>query len=196
MLSNMTNNNHNSIEPKVLISLHRLGFKLVPLSENHKPVIEWSSIYNNSEYWNIQKFNDPKEYSKFKNVVSTVGKSHLRDSENNDLFIQVLDVDSEPVYNKLNTTIDQLNINSTLKSKIIVFLVDDLKISENQFLNLTLLDVFKKHTFVTKTKKSFGRLRENCNGSGEFRNQSAARLKHYKFPLGYIVGTPRLIYPP
>jgi len=152
----MTNNNHNSIEPKVLISLHRLGFKLVPLSENHKPVIEWSSIYNNSEYWNIQKFNDPKEYSKFKNVVSTVGKSHLRDSENNDLFIQVLDVDSEPVYNKLNTTIDQLNINSTLKSKIIVFLVDDLKISENQFLNLTLLDVFKKHTFVTKTKKSFG----------------------------------------
>ncbi|HXS60640.1 MAG TPA: hypothetical protein VN703_07520, partial [Candidatus Sulfopaludibacter sp.] len=90
----MTNNNHNSIEPKVLISLHRLGFKLVPLSENHKPVIEWSSIYNNSEYWNIQKFNDPKEYSKFKNVVSTVGKSHLRDSENNDLFIQVLDVDS------------------------------------------------------------------------------------------------------
>ena len=138
MLSNMTNNNHNSIEPKVLISLHRLGFKLVALSENHKPVIEWSSIYNNSEYWNIQKFNDPKEYSKFKNVVSTVGKSHLRDSENNDLFIQVLDVDSEPVYNKLNTTIDQLNINSTLKSKIIVFLVDDLKISENQFLNLTL----------------------------------------------------------
>src|SRR6476659_4136528 len=156
MMDSVDYNEIHAIDSKTLTSLYNIGFKLVPLSDNHKPTVEWTLIYNNPDYWHIDKFNDPKEYPKFDNVASTLGKSHLRDSENNDLFLQVLDVDSENVYNILNTPIFQLNINSTLKTSINNLLINDLKVSENQFSNLTLLDIFKKHTFVTKTRKPFG----------------------------------------
>ena len=146
----------NNIDSDTLNTLHKIGFKLVPLSANHIPSIEWSSIYENSEYWEIHKFNDSIVCSNFKNVASALGKSHIKDPDNNDLFIQVLDVDSEYVYNILDTPIAQLNTHPILKSKIHNFLIDDAGISENELSNLTLIDVLKNYTFVTKTRKPFG----------------------------------------
>ena len=106
-----------------------MGFKLVPLSENNTPVIKWSPIYDNPDYWQIDQFNDSTECSKFKNVASTVGKSHIRDSDNNELFIQVLDVDSEYVHNIITTPIIQLKCSQETKSKICSFLIESLGIS-------------------------------------------------------------------
>src|SRR6476661_3590315 len=84
------NNNHSETIPSsYLISLYDLGFKLVPLSENHIPAIkEWGPIYDNPDYWNKERFNDPTEHSRFTNVASTVGITHIKDSpENKDLYI-------------------------------------------------------------------------------------------------------------
>jgi replicative DNA helicase Mcm len=156
LLSTTNNKNNHYIKPTTLISLYELGFKLVPLSENHRPVIEWSNIYDNIDYWKIDKFNDIIEYSKFKNVAATLGKSHIKDSKNNDLFIQVLDVDSEHVYNILSKPIVHLNTNPILKSRNHNFICDNLGIAENEFSNLTLIDAFKKCTYVTKTRKPYG----------------------------------------
>src|SRR4051794_24918849 len=93
--------NNNYLKPSSLISLHKAGFKLVPLAENHTPSISWSPIYENPDYWSIEKLQEHDTYSKFISVASATGKTHIKDSDNKELFIQVLDVDSEPVYNIL-----------------------------------------------------------------------------------------------
>ena len=157
----MTSSNNNikipsNIEATTLISLYKIGFKIVPLSENHKPVIEWGTIYENPNYWKKDSLKIPEKCKDFKNVASTLGKSHLNDMDNKELFIQVLDCDSEYVYDTITKPIGQLNTSSILQSKICSFLIDGLGISENEFVSLTLLDVFKKNTFVTKTRKPHG----------------------------------------
>src|SRR3954463_5525758 len=94
------NNHSKTIPSSHLMTLYDLGFKLVPLSENHVPAIkEWSPIYDNPDYWTKERFNEPIEHSRFTNVASTVGITHIKDSvENKDLYLQVLDVDSQYVY--------------------------------------------------------------------------------------------------
>jgi hypothetical protein len=42
-----------------LVSLHKVGFKLVPLDINHEHYADWSPIYNNADYWHPNSFNDP-----------------------------------------------------------------------------------------------------------------------------------------
>jgi hypothetical protein len=60
--SNASNNYSKTISSSDLIDLYDLGFKLVPLSENHVPAIkEWSPIYDNPDYWTKERFNDPIE---------------------------------------------------------------------------------------------------------------------------------------
>jgi hypothetical protein len=125
LLSSSTKTNDNypdRITPTILVSLYEMGFKLVPLSENNTPVIGWSPIYDNSDYWQKEKFNDSTECSKFKNVASTVGKSHIKGSDNKELFIQVLDIDSEYVHHLITTPIIQLNCGQETKSKVYGFL--------------------------------------------------------------------------
>ena len=94
-----------NIDSDTLNMLYRIGFKLVPLSINHIPSMEWSVIYKNPQYWKIEILNDPIESSKFKNVASTVGNTHIKDLKGNELFIQVLDADSEHVYEILHTSL-------------------------------------------------------------------------------------------
>jgi hypothetical protein len=159
LLSSSTKTNDNypdRITPTILVSLYEMGFKLVPLSENNTPVIGWSPIYDNSDYWQKEKFNDSTECSKFKNVASTVGKSHIKGSDNKELFIQVLDIDSEYVHHLITTPIIQLNCGQETKSKVYGFLNESLGLSENEIANLAILDVLKKQTFVTKTRKHHG----------------------------------------
>jgi len=92
------------ISPEILIQYHKMGFKVVPLLDNHVPVNEWTPIYDNPNYWNVKDFEDPKICSKFKNVATTFGKTHIRDSEDRELYLQALDLS----LNEQNTNIDIL----------------------------------------------------------------------------------------
>lgn len=111
------NNNPNSsnISPKDLNNLKELGFKLVPLGENDQPSMKWGIIYYNPNYWKLDSFKDPMICSNFKNIATALGKTHLKDTNNDDLFIQALDIDSEHVYHILTTSINQLKTSSNLK---------------------------------------------------------------------------------
>src|SRR4051812_1839485 len=110
-MTSFTNNN-NYLNPSTLLPLHKAGFKLVPLAENHQPSISWTPIYENPDYWSIEKLEAPDTYSKFINVASTAGKTHIKDSDNKDLYIQVLDVDSQYVLDVISTPISQLTNSS------------------------------------------------------------------------------------
>ncbi len=97
----MTTEVHNTgIRPAQLIELYKIGFKLVPLAGDSTPVIPWTPIYEDPNYWTQERL--IQEASKFKNGVATVfGKTHLQDSEGNNLYLHELDIDSKEVYDRL-----------------------------------------------------------------------------------------------
>ena len=72
------------------------GFKQVPLSLEHRPVIDWTPIYENSNFWSLESL--VSESPKFKNVATVFGKTHVKDSEGRDLYLNGFDGDSEYVY--------------------------------------------------------------------------------------------------
>jgi hypothetical protein len=67
--------NNNSIRPAVLLCLHNIGFKLVPLAEDSKTpcVPSTNEIYNNPDYWNAEKL--VQESYKFRNAATLFGKT-------------------------------------------------------------------------------------------------------------------------
>ena len=140
------------------LSLYKLGFKLVLLDNNHEHDDELSTIVDNPDYWLQDSFNDPTVCSRFANVASALGKTHLKDSENKELYLQVLDTDSDYVYNIVSTPFAQLiTVSDTVKKNIYDLLnnVGGIK-NESQYSKLTLLEICKRLTFVTKTKKANG----------------------------------------
>ncbi|HEX5186839.1 MAG TPA: hypothetical protein VFV86_08110, partial [Nitrososphaeraceae archaeon] len=151
----VNNNGGDNIRPEILTSLWKLGFKLVPLSYNHTPSTKWTPIYDEINYWKEDSFCNLQIQKQFINVASTFGRTHFKDSEDDTLFIQAIDVDSESVLNLLNATVGELYITKKLRP-----VLDELmKLSGtaiDHFMNFPLLDLFKKITFVTKTKKSYG----------------------------------------
>ncbi|ALI35432.1 MCM2/3/5 family protein [Candidatus Nitrosocosmicus oleophilus] len=153
----MSTNNSNSykISSEILNSLWKAGFKPVPLSYEGIPTTQWTPIYDNDGYWEEADFKDPNVYMKFVNVASTFGRTHLKDSTNYELFIQALDIDSENVFNLLNVPIKNLYAFEKVNT-----LLDDLMNQSNtsryEFMNLRLMDLCKKITFVTKTRKPYG----------------------------------------
>jgi hypothetical protein len=94
-----------SIRPAILVQLHKLGFKLVPLSFNHIPVVDWTPIYENPEYWSEEKL--IAKWPIFEKVATTFGKTHVKDSDGKDLYLNELDCDSERVYKILATPIEK-----------------------------------------------------------------------------------------
>jgi len=137
------------ISPAILVQHHKMGFKQVPLSADNEVVISWTPIYENPNYWTLERLADPAEYSRFVNVATVFGKTHAKDKHGSDLFINCLDADCEFVYNTLITPVEQLSwINAVLKSKI-----------QNAISKIgitSLLDYLKLVTCVVKTKKSYG----------------------------------------
>lgn len=147
----------NHIKQEVLDNLDKIGFKLVPLSENHTPVVdEWTPIHENPNYWKLEDFNDPSVYLKFRNVASSLGKTHLKDNEGNDLYIQVLDIDSEKAFNLINTPISQLREYKKLGARFYSIFENSWSISEKEFSEFTIFDILKMFTFITKTRKKPG----------------------------------------
>ncbi|PWU80464.1 MAG: hypothetical protein DLM72_12080 [Candidatus Nitrosopolaris wilkensis] len=115
-----------------LIRLHKIGFKLIPLKDDGKtPAIKSTNeVYHNRNYWTDEKI--AREYSKFKNVATTFGKTHRKDPESNDLYLNEIDIDSKEVFDRLA--------------------VVKVRESEHFFLN----DMCKL-TYVVKTRKKWGR---------------------------------------
>ena len=94
-----TEEQNTSICPAQLIELHQIGFKLVPLGKDGKPVMSWTPIYDNPEYWTPDKL--VQDASKFSNGVATVfGKTSIKD-EKGPLYLYALDIDSDEVYKTL-----------------------------------------------------------------------------------------------
>ncbi|MGD9674010.1 MAG: hypothetical protein AB7U98_11095 [Candidatus Nitrosocosmicus sp.] len=139
-----------------LANLYKIGFKPVALYENHGPVDEWTPIFRDPHYWKLEDFNDHRVCSKFKNVASTLGKTHIQDSKGNDLYIQVLDIDSENAFRLINTPIAQLTDYAKLGSKFHSIFVNSWDVAEKEFSDFTILDILKMFTYVTKTRKEHG----------------------------------------
>jgi hypothetical protein len=155
MFSNLTSTaddgNAGNIQPATLIQLHNLGFKLVPLSLEHHPVIEWTPIYEDPNFWSLETI--VTESPKFQNVATVFGKTHIKDSEARDLYLNDLDCDSEPVYKILTTPIQEIS-DPLLKSKL-----QDLFSKYGVHLltaEKSLLECLKEITVVVKTRKPYG----------------------------------------
>ena len=83
-----------------LIQYLKIGLKPVPLNElsNH-PKISWGEIYNNPNFWSIEKLTD--QGNEFYNVATTFGETPLRDLHERKLFLHCLDIDSEEALKKV-----------------------------------------------------------------------------------------------
>jgi hypothetical protein len=131
---NLEQDANKSCEPKVLFedlqNLDRVGFKLIPLREDSvtPSVQSTNDIYNNSEYWTEKKLQ--KDHHLFYNVATALGKSHVKDESGKNLFLNVIDIDSDAVSTRLAII---------PKGK-----------------DVCLIDELFKSTFVVKTKKRFG----------------------------------------
>lgn len=40
-----------NIRPATLVELHKPGFKLIALSSDHKPMVPWTQIYDDPNFW-------------------------------------------------------------------------------------------------------------------------------------------------
>ncbi|MGC1932706.1 MAG: hypothetical protein WA667_27345 [Candidatus Nitrosopolaris sp.] len=111
----------------------------------------WTSIYEDPDFWSAEKL--ITECSKFKNVATVFGKTHVKDSEGRDLYLNGLDCDSERVYKILTTPIEEIP-DSLLKSKL-----QDL-LSKSEVPTTTpkesLFGHIKERTVVVKTRKPCG----------------------------------------
>lgn len=114
-----------------LNDLYKLGFKLIPLRQDSKTpnISSTNDIYNNPKYWSEEKLRN--NHHLFYNVATVFGKSHIIDADGNDLYLNVLDVDSKNVFTRLAI------ISANGKQ---VYFIDELCNS----------------TFVTKTKRGHG----------------------------------------
>jgi hypothetical protein len=162
--STPTNNNRQydnfkDVSSSDLLSLFKLGFKLVPLDNDHEHDTEMSLISYNPNYWHPDSFSDPTVCSRFVNVASALGKTHMIDPTNNkNLYLQVLDTDLDYVYNTVTTPLSQLIIKSDFIKDHIYNVLQSVGeiIDESHLSKLTVLEFCKKHTYVTKTKKENG----------------------------------------
>jgi hypothetical protein len=120
-----------SIQPDELSNLHDIGCKLIPLDENNREVEAWTPIYDNPNYWTSERL--AGEAYKFKNVATVFGKTHLKDQDGRDLYLNCLDIDSDNVYYRL---FDLENSNTKQR--------------------YSLIPTLQKVTIVAKTKKKNG----------------------------------------
>ena len=148
----MKKSNKDSIHPSILTYYRKLGLKVFPLSFNHKSAINWRNFYYDWYYWsNDDEFKELLKNSKIENVASVAG-GILRYSQRNDLrYLNVLVVDSQYAFDKLTAPLSKYLSNPILKSILDTSPIrKSLRTSKNDFSSLTLLDLLKKCTFVTK----------------------------------------------
>ena len=117
------NNSSSHISESILIQYYQMGFKLVPIGddgvtpnvsglltpeEQQKSIKESKNgkvepvnyIYNHPEFWNEERIE--REAYRFKNVATTLGKTHLKAEDGSTLYLNALDIDSEHVFTILS----------------------------------------------------------------------------------------------
>ena len=148
------NNSSNHISESILIQYFQMGFKLVPIGndgvtpnvngllipeeqlisikESKSGKVEPVNYINDHpEFWTEDRIK--KEAYRFKNVATLPGKTHLRTADGSPLYLNALDIDSEQVYTILG------------------------RLSGRDVKDFYFLDKSCKSTFVSKTKKKYGR---------------------------------------
>jgi hypothetical protein len=113
-----------------LITLRDAGFKVIPLDENDRPCEPWTPIYDDPNYWTVEKLNE--EVSKFRNVATCLGMTR-KDDQGSDLYLNCLDIDSDSVYK-------------------ILFNLENGRTGQQYSFIATAME----NTFVTKTRKPNG----------------------------------------
>lgn len=114
-----------------LTNLHALGFKLIPLAEDSKTpnIKSTNDIYADPSFWTPEKIEE--ENYRFKNVATTFGKTHVKDEQEKNLFLNECDIDSKEAFDRL----------AIVRAK-----------DKEHFF----IDELCKITFVIKTKKKHG----------------------------------------
>lgn len=148
------NNSSNHISESILIQYFKMGFKLVPIcddgvtpnvsglltpeeqlisiQESKSGKVESVNYINDHpEFWTEERLRI--EAYRFKNVATLPGKTRLETKDGNPLYLIILDIDSEPVF--------------TILCRLIG--------SDGK--DLYFIDRACKSTFVSKTKKIYGR---------------------------------------
>ena len=115
--------------------------------------MDWTPIHENPEYWPDEKL--IAKWPIFENVATAFGKTHVKDSDGKNLYLNEFDCDSEPVYKVLTTPIDEVS-DAGLKSKLLglcsKFEVQQMTAGRK----VSLLDILKEITVVVKTRKPYG----------------------------------------
>ncbi|HEX7031562.1 MAG TPA: hypothetical protein VF172_01040 [Nitrososphaera sp.] len=119
-----------TINRAYLQTLHKIGFKLVPLRRDGTPAVRWTEIREGWRLWDAKYLSE--NYHLFHNVAAAVGpapnepphypRSNGSPTERHFVFNAVLDIDGEAVYEKLKAHIER----------------------------------WKQETYVTKTRKPWG----------------------------------------
>lgn len=104
--SDRKKNNENLISVGTLLEYNTTGFKVVPLGADSKtPAVKSTNeIYDSPRYWTPEKIE--QEWHKFNNVATNFGKTHIKNENGEDLYLNVLDIDSDVV---LRILFDKLN---------------------------------------------------------------------------------------
>jgi hypothetical protein len=148
------NNSSNHISESILIQDHQMGFKLVPICEDgvtpnviglltpeereisiresksgKEEPINYINIH--PEFWTEERLR--REAHRFKNVATLPGKTRLKTKDGNPLYLNILDIDSESVFTILG------------------------RFTYKNGKDCYFIDMACKSTFVSKTKKKYGR---------------------------------------
>ena len=120
-----------SLPLEILLNLHSIGFKLVPLAKDSKtPTLSSTNdIYNNPDYWTPQKLET--EGYRFSNIGTTYGRTHIKDKQGKELYLNELDVDSNEVFTRLGIV----------------------RIQDKDYF---FIDEMRRITYVVKTRKPYG----------------------------------------
>jgi hypothetical protein len=154
-----------TIDSKELINLHNIGFKLISLAKNGREIESWTPVYNNQKYWTSERLMN--EAHKFKNVATIFGKTHLKDEQGKDLYLNCLDIDSENVYNflfNLENGNTKQRYSFIAKCQQATFVTKTLKkngfhiywLSHKQNKSISALDCRNGYEFEIKTDKRIG----------------------------------------
>lgn len=133
-MDNNAEQQHKSYEPNVsipeIINLYKLGFNVIPLRQDSQTpnVRSTNEIYNNPGYWSEDKLQNSHL---FYNVATLFGRSHIKDKDGKELYLNELDIDSDPVFTRLA------------------------RITHNDK-DVYLIDELCRSTYAVKTKKKFG----------------------------------------
>lgn len=112
---------------KTILLYHEAGFIIIPLGDDRKTpaVPSTKAIYDNPS--TPEGLRENKHL--FKNIATLLGKTHLKDADGRDLYLNILDIEDKKVYDTLAA----------------------LRVDGRYF-----LDDMPKTTFVIKTRKKWG----------------------------------------